>query len=161
MERNPIREGTMAGILGASSVAVWFLLIDTIAGRPFYTPAVLGESLLSVLGPGATSTVLSVAAYTVFHFAAFIAIGIIVAVVLRASVRSPAALAGFLILFVAFEIGFYGITALFAQGTRFGGIAWYQAGIANLIAAVVMGRYFWRAHPAVGANLKTVLEGGE
>ena len=156
MERNSIRDGPIAGILGAASVAIWFLIVDTIAGRPFYTPTILGEGLLSILGPGTDSAFTQVAAYTIFHFAAFIAIGIIVAVVLRASVRSPAALAGFLILFVALELCFYGLTAVFAQSPRFGGIAWYQAGIANLLAAVVMGRYFLRVHPTVGTQLNVL-----
>ena len=42
---NPAREGAIAGIIGASVVALWFLMVDSIAGRPFFTPAVLGASL--------------------------------------------------------------------------------------------------------------------
>ncbi len=38
-----VREGLVAGLLGAGAVAVWFLLIDAITGRPLYTPAVLGS----------------------------------------------------------------------------------------------------------------------
>ena len=74
---NPTREGTIAGIIGASSVALWFLMVDSIAGRPFFTPAVLGASLFDLLGAGFGGRGLAthVAAYTVLHFAAFIAIG--------------------------------------------------------------------------------------
>src|SRR5262245_64382822 len=32
-------EGIRAGLVGASIIAVWFLLVDTVAGHPFYTPA--------------------------------------------------------------------------------------------------------------------------
>ena len=39
------QEGMIAGILGAAAVAVWFLLLDALAGRPFWTPTVLGTAL--------------------------------------------------------------------------------------------------------------------
>ena len=32
-------EGPLAGTAGAVTVAAWFLLLDTIAGHPFYTPS--------------------------------------------------------------------------------------------------------------------------
>ena len=39
------QEGLIAGLVGAATVAIWFLIIDTIQGRPLYTPAVLGAAL--------------------------------------------------------------------------------------------------------------------
>src|SRR5207248_2863034 len=36
------KEGFVAGILGALTVAVWFLIVDMLHGRPFHTPTVLG-----------------------------------------------------------------------------------------------------------------------
>ena len=39
------REGFIAGTLGAITVAVWFLIIDTLQGRPLYTPTVLGTAV--------------------------------------------------------------------------------------------------------------------
>ena len=36
------REGFLDGVIGAAAVAIWFLILDTLAGQPFYTPAVLG-----------------------------------------------------------------------------------------------------------------------
>ena len=38
-----LREGFIAGLIGAGAVALWFLIVDTIAGRPFFTPAMLGS----------------------------------------------------------------------------------------------------------------------
>ena len=53
MERHsPLREGVLAGMIGAASVALWFLTVDSIAGRPFFTPAVLGASIFDLLGAG-------------------------------------------------------------------------------------------------------------
>src|SRR5262249_56862332 len=39
------REGIVAGILGAATIALWFFIIDIFSGRPFYTPSLLGSAL--------------------------------------------------------------------------------------------------------------------
>ncbi|MEE8581325.1 MAG: hypothetical protein V3T33_07020, partial [Myxococcota bacterium] len=39
------REGFLGGVIGAAAVATWFLILDTLAGQPFYTPAVLGAGV--------------------------------------------------------------------------------------------------------------------
>lgn len=38
-------EGIVAGLIGAATIAIWFLILDTIQGRPLYTPTVLGIAL--------------------------------------------------------------------------------------------------------------------
>jgi hypothetical protein len=157
-----VREGLIAGFLGATSVAVWFLILDTIAGRPFHTPAILGTALLGVLGPaGSEGTITRVIVYTIFHYGVFALAGmLLVAVAHRAQVESSV-LAGFLILFVAFEIGFYGLTALLSQQELLGDLAWYQIGIGNLLAAGAMGTYLWRRHPELGSEFAHALGGAE
>jgi hypothetical protein len=157
-----VREGLIAGVLGATSVALWFLILDTIAGRPFYTPATLGTALLGVLGPaGSEGTITRVIVYTIFHYGVFVLAGmLLVAVAHRARVESSV-LAGFLILFVAFEIGFYGLTALLSQQELLGELAWYQIGIGNLLAAGAMGTYLWRRHPELRSEFAHALGGAE
>ena len=170
MERRSVyQEGIIAGLLGATAVALWFLVVDMFAGRPLHTPEILGRALLGVFGreragvtdAGDDSALLVVAVYTVFHYAAFILVGILAAAVVRAGEREPSLLAGALILFVAFEIGFYGITALLSETDALGNLAWYQIGLANLVAALVMGVYLWRSNPALGRTLDHALQGGE
>ena len=39
------KEGFVAGLIGAATIAVWFLILDMIQGRPLYTPTVLGTAL--------------------------------------------------------------------------------------------------------------------
>ena len=156
-----VREGIVAGVIGASIVALLFLVIDIIAGHAFYTPETLGRAVLSVLGPPFDdSTFVVVAVYTVFHFASFIIVGMIAVAIVHAGEREPTVLAGALILFVATEIGFYGFTALLAE-SPLGGLAWYQIGLANLLAAIGMGLYLWRRHPALSSRLDYALGGGE
>src|ERR1700752_4187283 len=38
-------DGLIAGIIGAASIAIWFLVRDTVSGLPFYAPTVLGAAL--------------------------------------------------------------------------------------------------------------------
>lgn len=157
------REGVIAGAIGATSVAVWFLILDIIGGRPLHTPRVLGAAFFSVLGPAVSpdSPAMQVAGYTAFHYAAFAVLGIVAAALVRASEREPNIVAGLVVLFVAFEAGFYGLTALLAQAELLGALAWWQVGVANLVAAVLMGSYMLRAHPELKRELDYALTGKE
>ena len=156
-----VREGVIAGLLAAMGIAVWFFIIDLAAGRPLYTPNLLGASLTTLFGPDISrdSMFMHVAIYTVFHFAVFIAIGILVASLVHRAESHPALLAGFLMLFVAFEIGWYGLTALLSE--TWGSFAWWQVMAANVIAAVLMGAYVWRLHPELRQELNYALGGVE
>lgn len=160
--RSIARDGITAGVIGATAVAVWFLIVDTIAGHPLHTPLVLGTALFRVLGPlGSEGSAVHILAYTVFHYAAFIVVGIIAASIIHWADREPTVLAGLLILFVAFELGFYGLTALLAEFLPLGELAWYQVAAGNLIAAVLMGTYLWRTNPALREHFVEALDGRE
>jgi hypothetical protein len=72
-------DGLFSGAIGALAVAVWFLIVDTLAGRPLFTPALLGTVLLhgsAAAAQGVTVAPLEVAAYTAFHFLAFLVVGV-------------------------------------------------------------------------------------
>jgi hypothetical protein len=159
---NSTREGILAGFLGATAIAVWFLIVDVISGHPLYTPDLLGRGLISILGkPPAMpdTTVVHVFAYTLFHYVAFALVGVIVAIIVHQSAKTPAILAGFLILFVMFEAGAYGLAGLFTQSSEFGGLAWYQILVANLLAAGLMGWFMWVRHPGLKRDIGTALRG--
>jgi hypothetical protein len=157
-----LREGVIAGALGATAVAAWFLAIDVLAGHPLRTPEVLGRALFSILGPSGMEGAMSfVVAYTIFHYVAFAAVGTLAVVIVHWSEKEPAVLAGFVILFVAAELGFYGLVGLLSQPLILGDIAWYQVMIGNLLAAGIMGWYLWRRHPQLGHDLDHALSGRE
>ena len=160
--RPVLREGVVAGLIGATTIAVWFFVVDLIAGRPLFTPETLGRSLLSILGPAPAgeSTMLYVAAYTLVHYAAFAAVGILAAGALQAARREPSLLLGFVILFVAFEVGFHAVVGLLEETTPLGALAWWQVMAGNLLAATAMGIYLWRAHPALREQFSHALEPG-
>jgi hypothetical protein len=153
-----VREGVVAGVLGATAVAVWFFIVDLIGGRALFTPTTLGAGLLSIFGRSPEPQVMNVIAYTIFHYAVFILVGIIAVILVHAGERSPSVLAGSMILFVAIELGFYGMVAMLEE-TVLGNLAWYQILAGNLLAAVLMGTYLWRGHPAMKDGLVRALEG--
>ena len=61
-------------------------------------------------------------------------------------------------MFVIFELGAYMVTGLFTE-TSFGGMAWYQIFIANLLATGVMGWYMVIRHPNLRRDLNAALAG--
>lgn len=158
---NPVREGIIAGLLSATVIAVWLFVVDWIAGHPLLTPTVLGRGLYSVFGglrPSDTPG-MYIALYTIFHYVAFCVIGIIVAMIIHSARRSPGVMAGFLVVFVIFEMGFYGLAAALSVNTQLQDVAWYQIGAANLVAAAVMFYYMWARHPELKAEIRSALEG--
>ena len=155
-----LHDGIIAGLIGAAAIAVWFLIVDTIAGHPFRTPAALGNGLLDVFGPtDATDSMLTfVLVYTIFHFGAFMFVGLLAALIVHLAKREPSILLGFVVLFVATEIGFYGFTGLLHEASSLKSLAWYQVMLGNLIAASAMGYYFWHTHRELGDEFRHSLD---
>jgi len=152
------REGVMAGAVGAVTVAVWFFVVDVIAGRPLFTPETLGRGVASILGGPAYGAVTDIVVYTVVHFIAFFAVGIVLSWVVHRAESAPHVLVIFMLLFIIFELGFAGITAVLAE-TSLKSLAWYQVAAGNVLAALSMGWYLWRAHPALRAEFASAVEG--
>src|SRR5262245_23814588 len=74
-------DGMMAGVIGASAMALFFLIVDTARREALYTPSVMASALLQGIPPAQAPGVdLSmVAAYSVLHGAAFVSVGILAA----------------------------------------------------------------------------------
>src|SRR6476469_8489852 len=157
---NFLREGIITGFIGATAIAIWFLIVDTVAGHPFYTPIFLGKGVVSVLGKNmmGDTAFTHVIGYTIFHYVAFFVVGIVLTVIVHQAERTPAILAGLLVAFVMMTLGFYMIAAAFAQ-SALGQLAWPQIFIANLLASGLMLGYLWRGHPRLEHKLKRALEG--
>jgi len=74
-----------AGSIGGSIVALFFLALDSIQGRPFFTPSLMGTVLFTSGSAHAVTDVRMdmVAYYTLVHFAVFGILGGAIAVLLR------------------------------------------------------------------------------
>ena len=146
----PHEEGLITGILGAATIALWFLLLDTINGRPLYTPTVLGTALFRHGGAAALDTVavsLELAAlYTVVHVLIFSAIGNVASELLAIAQRYPEVGFGILLLFVIFEFAVTVSPILFA-GPLVCALTWPALLVANLLATAAMAGYLWHRHP--------------
>ncbi len=145
------QEGMVAGVIGAVIVALWFLIIDTVNGRPLYTPTVLGTALFRRGGgPLATETLPvsfeMVGMFTWVHALAFVAIGGIASRLLGLADRNPNLGFGVLLLFVVFQFGFTVVAMLFAAPVLHA-LTWPAVLVANLLATAAMGGYFWLRHP--------------
>jgi hypothetical protein len=149
-----VREGVVVGFVGGAVVAVWFLLYDAIRLRPLHTPALLGAAVLQGLrDPEQLIPRLDVVVgYTIFHFAVFAFFGIAVAAFLLAAEREPRILLGLFILFLCFQVFFFGfLEALDAHLA--GALPWWNVAIGNLLASVAMITYFFLGHRSLGARL--------
>jgi hypothetical protein len=149
-----VREGFAAGLIGAGSVAVWFLIVDVVAGRPFFTPAVLGSAAFHglrdpanvVIGPQA------VWAYTAMHVLLFLFVGLIASAMVSETKKSPQVVWLLIEFFIVFQFGFYAAVAI-VFAPLLAALAWINVAVGNLIAAVGMGYYLWRAHPELRERL--------
>ena len=142
-----VREGLIAGLLGASTVAVWFLLYDGAAGVPLRTPALLGAALFHGLRNPVALVITTplVLEYTLFHGLAFVLFGWAAAGMLTLADREPRLVFGFIMLFCCFEVFVVAMIAALAYWLL-EAIAWWTILAGNLLAAAVMLGYFLRGH---------------
>jgi hypothetical protein len=65
------------GALGGSAIAVFFLILDAVQGRPLFTPSLIGTAFFTDADPAAVSGVRvdMVAYFSLVHFVAFFALG--------------------------------------------------------------------------------------
>ena len=143
-----VREGVVAGTLGGAVVALWYLLCDTIGGRPFHTPALLGAIFFNGLrghdvGAAALAPVLS---FTLLHFAAFIAFGLASALVIAAAEREPLLVLGALMVYGCYEVSFLSFVAVL-DASALGAIGLWKIAAANAITLVTVFGYFQYRHP--------------
>ena len=159
---NLIKEGIISGAIGATVVAVWFLILDTMQSRPLHTPEILGATLFSLLGPPfSESEGMRILGYTIFHYLVFCAFGTLLVFIVHRSRREPNILAGLLVMFVTFELGFYFFAAMLGEPELLGDLGWYQIAIGNLLSAAAMGVWIFRTHPMLSQDFAHALRGDE
>lgn len=144
------REGIVTGLLGAGVVALFYLAVDLARGKALMTPTVLGEVfVLRNTDPTFTGPALApILLYTLLHVIAFIALGLLLAATMRRAETSSLMRYALVQILIAFEIFFYGVLAVMSETAR-GMFPLWGVLTANTLAAIVMGRYLWRRHPAV------------
>jgi len=142
-----LREGIVAGLLGAAVVALWFLAIDWIQGDPLRTPKLLGTGLLRQSDP-----VTALVSYTIVHGIAFALFGIVGALLIAGAERQPLFVFALVIFFTAFEVFFTG-GVLIAAKWVLDEIAGWTVFVGNRLATFVMLAYFFKGHHELARRL--------
>lgn len=139
--------GAVAGVLGAAVVAVFFLMIDIAAGRPFWTPTALGAAVFrgESLAPGSSPDALLIVAYTMLHGVFFLVVSWIAAQLLadRARPLAPAGLTLAALFFAILEFVFLVFSAVF-ELRLMSEYGFGTPAAANLLAAGSMAAYLTR-----------------
>lgn len=130
--------GLVAGVIGATVIALLFFVTDVVQGTPLATPGFVAEALLGA--PGATG----VPAYTVLHYMSFLIMGMATAWALdqlgtSAPIPVGLALGGLLFVFI-----FYGAVLLNGPDVV-AFVGWPAALVANLAAGLSMVWYCRRS----------------
>lgn len=143
-----------AGFVGAATVAVWFFLLDILAGRPFFTPAALGSALfLGASSPSGVETSIGlIASYTALHLAAFLVVGLVLSWVSERIEDTPGLWLLALMGFITVETGFLGV-AMLLGGWVLGALGWIAVVVGNLLSVMAMGRWIWVTHPGLRKKL--------
>jgi hypothetical protein len=148
-------EGTDVGIIGGLAVALWFLILDTLAGQPFQTPSLMGQVLLFGESAPDTSRLVfgAILVYTAFHFAVFALFGMGLVVLVHWGERDSVVRYALLPVFLVFEVLFYGLLEVFSERTNELFPFWTVV-VANTLAALCMGIYLWKRHPDFRAAVR-------
>ena len=149
-----IRRGLATGAVGAAAVAAWFLLLDAVTGRPFFTPSALGSAVFfGASDPWAVRpSVGIIAAYTALHLAAFGVVGIAFVLAAQGIARAPSRWFFAFLAFVLIEGLFIGVVGAVASWVL-GALGWWTVLVGNALAVGAMSWTVWAATPELRHRL--------
>ena len=152
-EHSTVREGIVTGLLGALIVAVWYLVVDTAAGRPFHTPSALGGVFFrGDANPGARDVVPSlVAGYAFVHVIVFALVGMALTLLVHLAARNLALRMGLWIGLVVASAMLAGLAYMLTASTA-GRVPPWTVVLGTLLGTVTMAVYLWRRHPRLGSE---------
>src|SRR2546426_5639279 len=149
-----LRDGIIAGLIGAAIVAVWFLIYDAAHGYPFRTPALLGAAALQGVRDPSAVTVSPglVAQYTVLHGVVFAMVGVLIAFLIVSAQSQPSRLLMVVIALLCFEVAILAVLTWWAHPVVTA-VRWWAILIGNALAAVGMLAYFFVGYRPLGRHL--------
>jgi hypothetical protein len=143
-------EALYAGIFGGSAVALSFLVVDIMDGRPLFTPSLLGSVL--IFGDDAQSVVKvsyqAVAYFSLVHIAAFTALGGLLSfIVHEVELHSKHPAIVLFVLFAIIEAAFFALAPLAMPGV-IAELGTINVAFANFMAAGALSLFFVVTHHA-------------
>ena len=136
--------GAIAGLIGTAVVAILFAVLNLIRGQPILgTAAALGST---VFGIPAADMVPAAIAYNGLHVTVAVLAGIGASFLMMEMEIHPFAwYAAFFAYVAALLVGFV-VVGMLAVDVA-GATGWVEIMAANVLAAVSMGWFLWKAHP--------------
>ena len=100
-----VLEGMMVGVIGASVIALWFLLVDALQHEPLFTPSLVADRLFGHNSDGQALNIdlARVSAVVALHGGLFVLFGIAAAWLVSRYVKRPSLAGLFVALFAALE----------------------------------------------------------
>jgi hypothetical protein len=128
-----VARGIVAGIVAATVMALWFLIVDSSEREPFRTPNFLAGTLLGVDGlqMGFGPIVL----YTAIHYTVWILVGLAAAWILQHVETASPILLGMVLGFLTFDLVFYGSVVVTGVNVV-QQLGWPEVLTGNLLAGV-------------------------
>lgn len=154
-----VREGAIAGVIGAAVIALWYFIFDVLAGRPFATPNAIAERMFGA-GASDAGSVGTLAVVTVVHTLVFVVFGTALTAMVHLAARDIAWRMGVLLAFVIGGGFFSGLGFAANMGDHGPVPAWKAVG-GGFLAIVAISIYLWRAHPALVRSFADVPLGDE
>jgi hypothetical protein len=148
--------GVLAGIIGATVVAIWFLILDLLTrGVPFFTPSLLGSMIFGGLATEQIKGLNGAAifAYTGLHGVLFLIAGIALSWMFVQFERNPQAGLVLLLLFVTFETILWGLGVSMIPALA-GVVGTWAILVANVASAAAMFAFLFRRHPQAMDSLR-------
>lgn len=159
MSHGTVREGVIAGAVGATGVAVWLFITDVLASQPLYTPRVLGQGVARLVGLGVPSAMTAIVGYTILHYVVFAFLGFLSTAIVHRSRKDPTIFAGALLVFAVLEAAFALFMLALHAVELFGRYGMLQIAGANIFGWVLIGVVLWRAHPGIRRSIDKGLSG--
>jgi len=156
-DRPVLEDGMVTGLIGAGTVAVWFLLLDSLRGLSFFTPTLLGSVIFDRM-PAADVTDVSVKtvfAYSGLHVIMFLMVGWCVAWIFREFEAHPPFGLVYLLTFLLFEVIVFGLEVAMMPDVL-GIIGTWAVAIGNILSLIAMFGFLMRRHPD---SMNSLVEG--
>jgi hypothetical protein len=129
--------GAIGGLAAGLLVALWFLGLDLLAGKPFDTPARMADA---VIGGGHTPGTRLMLTYTLLHLGVFVVLGMAAASFVRAAAVPPGLLVGAVFGLVVLTAVHYG-ALLLTGGRVLDVLPAIHVVVANLLGGMAMMAY--------------------
>ena len=129
-EHDSLREGTTLGIVIATGIWVWLVLVDAVAGHPFETFAALG----------------GVTVFTVVHYLLNIVYGVVIVSAVHGTAREPSLALALVFGLVTLEIAIAMLTVLLSH-LGLGELAWVRIFGGSLVGMAIALYVLSRRHP--------------